>query len=186
MIFFPNLENQNHLITTTMAQTLKAWYFTPEEKNIKVIDFPEELDIKEIYKLLDCRVFDIQSTHDSISGLTLGIFMDDEGLLKRKVYCESASKCLGRININWGNKKGGSYAYLGGKYIAFAAKPHDDREDERVSFPADFTPRLFIERFNKGLEERVRRQAEFYKSFGKEEVEVITYNPPDLGLHNAP
>jgi hypothetical protein len=169
-----------------MAQTVKAWYFTPEEKNIKVIDFPVESNIKLVYKLLDCNVFDIQSTHDPISGLFLGIFMDDEGLLKREVYCESASKCLGRININWGNMKGGSYAYLGGKYIAFAEKERDDGERERVSFPADFTPRLFIERFNKGLEERVRRQAEFFKSFGKERVEVITYNPPDLGLDNAP
>ena len=166
-------------------KTIKAWYFTPEEKNVKVIDFPVDSDIQNIYKLLDCRVFDIQSAYDPTSKLVLSIIMDDEGLLKREVYCESASKCLGRININWGNKKGGSYAYLGGKYIAFVSQERKKTENKKVSFPADFTPRLFIERFNKGLEERARQQAEFFKSFDK--VAVINCpKTPDLGMDNEP
>jgi hypothetical protein len=77
--------------------------------------------------------------------------MDGEGLLKRQTFNEAASKCLGRIKLNWGNKRGGDYAHLGGYYIVFCVKNFYEEDDEYISMPDDMTPRRFIHLFNEDI-----------------------------------
>lgn len=139
------------------TKTVKAWYFTPENKGIKVIDIPQELELENIYSLLQCELFERQSFEDKVSGLAFAILMDDEGLLKKRTYNECASKCLGRIKLNWGNMSGGSYAHLDGKYLVVC----ESEMDNLVDMPSFMTPKLLIERFNSSI----RDIQKFYEKF---------------------
>lgn len=127
--------------------TVKAWIFTPENKNIVRIDIPKQLGCKAIYKLLDCDEFERQSFTCPTTGKMFSILMDGVGLLKRQKFNEAASKCLGRINLLWGNKRGGSYAHLGGKYLVHCERDYDDL----IDMPSDMTPRMFVDAFNSAI-----------------------------------
>ena len=137
--------------------TVKAWYFTPENKGIKVIDVPQELELENIYSLLDCELFERQAFVDKVSGLTFSILMDEEGLLKKRTYNECASKSLGRVKLNWGNISGGSYAHLDGKYLVVCER----KQDNLIDMPSFMTPKLLIERFNSSI----RDIQKFYEKF---------------------
>lgn len=132
---------------------ISVWFFTPEEKNIQVINAPQDIPLEWLREKLDCRYLDVKGFTDEESGFQYLLFMDDDGLLKQEVYNECASKCLGRIKLLFqGHPISQNHYRLGGKYLVVCVK--NPPSGNYVDMPADMTPKRFINLFNESLKNK--------------------------------
>ena len=119
---------------------VKAWYLTPNKKNIQVIDIPKQPGLKFFYDLLNCDGVEYLGFTDEKQN-SYGIYMDEMGAFKNNPVNKCAKNLLGRIQkINWGE--------FDGWYIIFKYDYYDEDQDK---LHMDITPQEFIDKFNRAL-----------------------------------
>ena len=119
---------------------VKAWYLTPNKKNIQVIDIPKQPGLKFFYDLLNCDGVEYLGFTDEKQN-SYGIYMDEMGAFKNNPVNKCAKNLLGRIQkINWGE--------FDGWYIIFKYDFFDEDQDK---LDMDITPQEFIDKFNRAL-----------------------------------
>ena len=119
---------------------VKAWYLTPNKKNIQVIDIPKQPGLKFFYDLLNCDGVEYLGFTDEKQN-SYGIYMDEMGAFKNNPVNKCAKNLLGRIRkTNWGE--------FDGWYIIFKYDYYDEDQDK---LDMDITPQEFIDKFNKAL-----------------------------------
>ena len=117
---------------------VKAWYLTPDNKNIKVINIPTKPDLKFYYNLLKCDGVEYLGFTDENNN-SYGIFMDEVGAYKNNPRNKCAKNLLGKINnIRWGS--------FDGWFIIFK---YDYFSEEQDMCDMDITPKDFVDKFNK-------------------------------------
>ena len=119
---------------------VKAWYLTPNKKNIQVIDIPKQPGLEFFYDLLNCDGVEYLGFTDEKQN-SYGIYMDEMGAFKNNPVNKCAKNLLGRIRkTNWGE--------FDGWYIIFKYDFFDEDQDK---LDMDITPQEFIDKFNKAL-----------------------------------
>ena len=119
---------------------VKAWYLTPNKKNIQVIDIPKQPGLKFFYDLLNCDGVEYLGFTDEKQN-SYGIYMDEMGAFKNNPVNKCAKNLLGRIRkTNWGE--------FDGWYIIFKYDFFDEDQDK---LDMDITPQEFIDKFNRAL-----------------------------------
>ena len=119
---------------------VKAWYLTPNKKNIQVIDIPKQPGLKFFYDLLNCDGVEYLGFTDEKQN-SYGIYMDEMGAFKNNPVNKCAKNLLGRIRkTNWGE--------FDGWYIIFKYDYYDEDQDK---LDMDITPQEFIDKFNRAL-----------------------------------
>ena len=119
---------------------VKAWYLTPNKKNIQVIDIPKQPGLEFFYDLLNCDGVEYLGFTDEKQN-SYGIYMDEMGAFKNNPVNKCAKNLLGRIRkINLGE--------FDGWYIIFKYDFFDEDQDK---LDMDITPQEFIDKFNRAL-----------------------------------
>ena len=119
---------------------VKAWYLTPNKKNIQVIDIPKQPGLEFFYDLLNCDGVEYLGFTDEKQN-SYGIYMDEMGAFKNNPVNKCATNLLGRIRkTNWGE--------FDGWYIIFKYDFFDEDQDK---LDMDITPQEFIDKFNRAL-----------------------------------
>ena len=119
---------------------VKAWYLTPNKKNIQVIDIPKQPGLEFFYDLLNCDGVEYLGFTDEKQN-SYGIYMDEMGAFKNNPVNKCAKNLLGRIRkTNWGE--------FDGWYIIFKYDFFDEDQDK---LDMDITPQEFIDKFNRAL-----------------------------------
>ena len=119
--FESNSGNENQLIPTVesnsgnenqLSTMVKAWYLTPNKKNIQVIDIPKQPGLEFFYDLLNCDGVEYLGFTDEKQN-SYGIYMDEMGAFKNNPVNKCAKNLLRRIQkINWGEFDGWYIIFL--------------------------------------------------------------------------